>query len=90
MQAYCPGYEQLLLFFSKPVNMDHEDNHEKMQGVTLEINMGTDFHLKKAETEVKKLLLSRQKKQQISYLCTAPRGSGVAQKGSKLLNKQNN
>lgn len=70
--------------------MDREDNHEETQGVTSENDTGTDFHLKKAETEVKRLLLCWQNKQQISYFSTAPCGTGVAQKGSKLLNKQNN
>lgn len=39
----------------------------KKEGVTLELNKGTDFHLKKAETGAKKLLLRWQKEQQISF-----------------------
>lgn len=65
MQACSPGYEQLVVFFSNPVNMDHKDNQEETQGVTSEINIGTDFHLKKAETEAKRLLLHWQKKNQL-------------------------
>lgn len=42
--------------------MDHKDNQEETQRVTSEINMGSDFHLKKAETEVEGLLLCWQKK----------------------------
>lgn len=56
-------------------------------GVTSEVNMGTDFHLKEIETEEKRLFLCWQNKKQISYLSTAPRGTREAQNGSKLLNK---
>lgn len=87
MLACSSSYEQLIVFFSNPANMDCEDNHEEKQGVTSEINMGIDFNFKKGETEAKRLLLCRQNKQQISYLSTAPCGTGVAQKVCKLLNK---
>lgn len=72
MQACSLGYEQLVVFFSKPVNMDCKDNHEETQRVTSEINMGTDFHLKKAQTEVRRLLLCWQYKQKIKLLEHSP------------------
>lgn len=55
----------MVVFFGNPLNMDPEDSQEETQGVRSEINRGTDFNLKRAETGEKRFLLCWQNKEQI-------------------------
>lgn len=56
MQACSPGYEQLVLLFSNPVDMDCKDNHEETQGVTSEIKHGDRLSFKESRNRSEEIV----------------------------------